>query len=95
MGFYETQEANYEYRKSMRESYDEGYEAGYKQGKADALEIRPVLRRGKWVWNGDTLDWERLHYCSECKKYALRDTDGKYEVLSDFCPSCGADMREK
>lgn len=36
MGFYETQEANYEYRKSMKESYNEGYEAGYKQGKADA-----------------------------------------------------------
>jgi nitrite reductase/ring-hydroxylating ferredoxin subunit len=52
-------------------------------------------KRGKWIWNGDTLDWERLHYCSECKKYALRDTDGKYEVLSDFCPHCGADMRTK
>lgn len=35
MGFYETQEANYEYRKSMRESYNEGYEAGYEQGKRD------------------------------------------------------------
>lgn len=57
-------------------------------------DLPPVLSKyGKWVWNGDTLDWERLHYCSECKKYALRDTDGKYEVLSDFCPHCGADMR--
>jgi hypothetical protein len=54
-------------------------------------DIKP--KRGKWIWNGDTLDRERLHYCSECKKYALRDTDGKYEVLSDFCPHCGADMR--
>jgi hypothetical protein len=52
-------------------------------------------KRGKWIWNGDTLDWERLHYCSECKKYALRDTDGKYEVLSDLCPNCRADMRTK
>jgi hypothetical protein len=58
----------------------------------DLPSAEPV-RHGKWIWNGDTLDWERLHYCSECKKYALRDTDGKYEVLSDFCPHCGADMR--
>lgn len=36
MGFYETQEANYEYRKSMKESYNEGYKAGYEQGKKDA-----------------------------------------------------------
>lgn len=37
MGFYETQEANYEYQKSMRESYKEGYE----QGKKDAT--------SKWI----------------------------------------------
>lgn len=49
-------------------------------------------KHGEWLWDRDTLDWERLHYCSECKKYALKDTDGK-EVLSDFCPLCGADMR--
>lgn len=58
---------------------------------AELPSVQP--KRGKWIWNGDTLDWERLHYCSECKKYALRDTDGKYEVLSDFCPNCGTDMR--
>ena len=78
MGFYETQEANYEYRKNMRESYDEGYEAGYKQGKVDALEICPVPRRGKWNYFG----W---YSCSECGYE-------RYEK-SKFCPDCGADMR--
>ena len=93
MGFYETQEANYEYRKSMRKSYDEGYEAGYKQGKADALEIRPVLRRGKWIRDFSN------YYCSECRKFAHIDYN-KWDVfspgawiLSNFCPNCGADMR--
>jgi hypothetical protein len=32
MGFYETQEANYEYRKDIKEAYNRGYE----QGKADS-----------------------------------------------------------
>ena len=66
-----------------------------KERDVDIIKNLPSVqpKHGKWIWNGDTLDWERLHYCSECKKYALRDTDGKYEVLSDFCPHCGADMR--
>lgn len=39
------------------------------------------------------------HYCSECHNYALADDDladddGK-EVLSNFCPNCGADMRKE
>lgn len=36
------------------------------------------------------------HYCSECHNYALADDDlaDDEEVLSDFCPCCGADMRK-
>ena len=70
----------------------------YRDALYDACQLIESLppaaqpKHGEWLWNGDTLDWERLYYCSECKKYALRDTDGK-EVLSDFCPHCSAEMK--
>lgn len=42
-----------------------------------------------------------LYVCSECMEYALWKTEydmlfrsGVVQVLSDFCPHCGADMRE-
>lgn len=50
-------------------------------------------KRGKWIRDGS------VYYCSECKKYAHIDYN-KWDVfspgvwiLSDFCHSCGADMR--
>ena len=42
-----------------------------------------------WMSHGDPIAY---HYCSECKDEGYLDEDGK-EILSDFCPSCGADMR--
>lgn len=34
------------------------------------------------------------HYCSKCRNYALASDDEK-EVLSEFCPYCGASMRKE
>ena len=53
-------------------------------------DVRPVVR-GKWEWDGG----EDMHYyCSCCHFNAYGCTceilDGKY----NFCPNCGADMRE-
>lgn len=48
-------------------------------------EVKPVVR-GKWVWDGDTLDWEKRYFCNRC--------EWKTYKRSDYCPSCGADMRE-
>ena len=42
-----------------------------------------------WMAHGDPIAY---HYCSECKDECYVDEDGK-EILSDFCPFCGADMR--
>lgn len=44
------------------------------------------VRHGKWdVW-GDR------HCCSECSQWALFDEYEHIEILSYFCPKCGAKM---
>lgn len=49
---------------------------------------------GKWLewvdekWGGTTI------YCSVCKLKALRSSTNDF-VMSNFCPNCGADMREE
>ena len=58
----------------------------YLKGYNDCKEMteRP---KGEWIANsfGE-------HYCSNCKFGAI---DGeKDEILTDFCPNCGADMRQ-
>ena len=60
---------------------------------------------GTWVtvdcyeaFGGDEVTWcahgnpIAFHYCSNCKEQTWNDEFGK-EILSDFCPNCGADMR--
>ena len=60
---------------------------------------------GTWVavdcyeaFGGDEATWYAhgnpiaFHYCSNCKEQTWNDEFGK-EILSDFCPNCGADMR--
>lgn len=74
-------------------SYREGYQAGFK-------DAQPDRKRGKWIAvteDGDV--YKRI--CSCCGQEAFFQNDdpdelydgGRYE-LSDFCPHCGADMRE-
>lgn len=54
--------------------------------------LPPALpRKSKWIWDGDSTDWEREYICRECKCYAL-EKDGN-QIRSNFCPNCGADMR--
>ena len=47
------------------------------------IESEPV-RRGRWTDNG-----EDKFICSACKGYVYR-----WFGKSDFCPRCGADMRD-
>lgn len=51
-----------------------------------AADVQPVIR-GKWILDGC------YHKCSECYDYAPFTKSGE-ERLSDFCPFCGANMRE-
>ena len=59
-----------------------------------AADVQPVVR-GHWIReNGITHGRVmRVCLCSNCKRNALINEDGLWE-LSDFCPNCGADMRE-
>ena len=52
-------------------------------------------RTGKWIYKEEELEtclicWQE---CSECGRKPLLDRWTHDENLSDFCPSCGADMR--
>ncbi len=48
-------------------------------------------KKGKWQWCGNH------HLCSECDEWALtrwdEDECDEVDILTDFCPNCGADMR--
>lgn len=50
-----------------------------------AADVKPVAR-GAWV------EVKTGFHCSVCKKKAAGTSKGA--LLSNFCPNCGADMRE-
>lgn len=59
-----------------------------------AADVVPV-RHGKWVKATGMMPPEYcgLHICSECGHYAGRKPPyGGREMLSDYCPNCGAKM---
>lgn len=71
----------------------------------DLPSAQPQRKRGKWIpvdsfsaFGGDEAMWMAhgnpvaFYYCSECKEQAYAGEDGE-SLLTDFCPSCGADMR--
>ena len=51
---------------------------------APTLDVKPVIK-GKWIFKHGDSDI----YCSECDE-AYDEIPGKF----NFCPNCGADMRE-
>jgi hypothetical protein len=61
-----------------------------------AADVRPVMR-GKWVAEKEDVEWGSyvVHYrCSNCGRLPHFDKESFKFLLSDFCPKCGADMRE-
>ena len=48
-------------------------------------DMQPERKTGKWLINSDGY----YPYCSECRKQP------KSGEMTDFCPSCGADMRKE
>lgn len=52
-----------------------------------AADVAPVVH-GEWMRYSRTL-W---HYCSVCLEDALMSKSTGTEVLSSFCPHCGAKM---
>ena len=59
--------------------------------RISAADVRPVVK-AKWEWN----DNNGYYYCGNCKAVSPReDQDGEYIDCPNFCPNCGADMREE
>ena len=56
-----------------------------------ASDVRPVVK-AKWEWN----DNNGYYYCGNCEAVSPReDQYGEYIDCPNFCPNCGADMREE
>ena len=64
---------------------DKLWKIAYERGKAEGR------KKGKWLRCGNH------HLCSECDEWALtrwdEDECDEVDILTDFCPNCGADMR--
>lgn len=60
------------------------------QPTIDFDSLRP---KGRWVDKWKWLYKNRLYKCSVCNETALGND--KTWFLTDFCPNCGADMREE
>lgn len=60
--------------------------------KCPAADVTPV-RHGRWLEYENNAD-RGYHYCSHCKRQAINYSDGGVitEVLSPYCPYCGAKM---
>ena len=56
--------------------------------RVDAVEVV----HGRWVDRYNGMFAKPLYECSECKEMALYDPLWK-QHLTNYCPSCGADMR--
>lgn len=58
-----------------------------------AVDIRPI-KHGKW---NRTDAYPHRIYCSACHKTYLQNDEWleKWDFPMDYCPNCGADMREE
>lgn len=63
-------------------------------GKIPAADVVPV-RHGRWIDTGDFIS------CSECNATRMKEFLCDYgvarrlDVRTNYCPNCGADMREE
>jgi hypothetical protein len=54
--------------------------------------VTPIRPKGRWI--KVELPARDAHECSECGNLAIFDECRNEEMLTDFCPHCGADNRE-
>lgn len=57
--------------------------------------VQPERKTGKWYKPTGMMPPEMhgMYRCSECDELALFDWKHHQQMLSDYCPNCGADMR--
>lgn len=76
--------------------YMRGYEAAereYKKPQGEWVAVDSYSAFGgseeTWLAHGNPI---AMYYCSNCKNQAYANDMGE-DILSNFCPHCGADMR--
>ena len=75
---------------ALRDAYGDSYRAEDYIRAIPAADVKPVVR-GKWI---PVTNGRGGHECSECHDYAPSYQVGS-EHLANYCPNCGADMREQ
>lgn len=63
---------------------------------ADELQVEascklPERKTGRWI---KTARWGRVYYCDQCRNYLDFGGVNAGRGSANFCPNCGADMRE-
>lgn len=53
------------------------------------------LKRGKWIWGNEKKSWHKCSVCGEQAYSYYDELADDVEELFDYCPNCGADMRER
>ena len=53
-----------------------------------AADVRPVVR-GEWIFDGHHMR------CNQCKEYMCQEDREGDTISQNFCPNCGADMRQE
>ena len=62
-----------------------------------AADVRLVVM-ARWIAEKEDVEWGNFtirYRCSCCKRLPNFDKESYKFILSDFCPKCGADMREE
>ena len=62
------------------------------KGKVSKVFFPPIIDRPRGKWVGNDNDGFVCSVCCENNDYAH---DEKLDIYDNFCPNCGADMREE
>ena len=65
----------------------------------DLPSAEPERKKGKWIYSDDDDPLYDSYFCSCCHRYITVDAERKCDIGFiiddfDFCPHCGAEMRE-
>ena len=81
------------------DEWDGGFNIQREEMITDAINaltsVNPEPKNGRWYKPTGMMppEYAGRYRCSECDGFAMHDWKSHREVLTDFCPWCGADMR--
>ena len=71
---------------------DDEWELAVENDIQTVWQLPPIQpKKGKWI---KTARWGRVYYCDQCRNYLDFDGVNAGRGSTNFCPNCGADMRE-